>query len=87
MIFALLFVAVFLISVVVYLATRRWLIAALIPLGLFVLNTLLDSEAASAKAITLIFGLPIVFFASLLGAYVVQVRTPENEIEEDIDTD
>ena len=79
MIFALLFIAVFLISVVVYLATRQWLVAVLVPMVLFVLSTLLDAEAASARTITLIFGVPIVFFASLLGAYVVQMRTPENE--------
>ena len=87
MIFALLFIAVFLISVVVYLATRQWLIAVLVPMILFVLSTVLDAEADSARTITLIFGVPIVFFASLLGAYVVQMRTPDNEDEEGADQD
>ena len=86
MIFALLFIAVFLISVVVYVATRRWVVAVVVPMVLFILSTLLDVDAAAAQSITLIFGLPIVFFASLLGAYVVELRTPdraEAEVEEE----
>ena len=40
-------------------------------------HTLADQAARDAWAFTLVFGLPIVFFASLLGAYVVQIRTVE----------
>ena len=85
MIFALLFIAVFLISVMVYLLTRQWLWAVSVPMTLFVLSTILDAEASQAQAITLIFGVPIVFFASLLGAYIVQMRKPDSEQENDLE--
>ena len=82
MIFALLFIAVFLISALIYFFTRRWIIASAIPLILFVLSTMTDTDASDVRGITLIFGLPIVFFATLLGAYVVQMRYPQEDSEE-----
>jgi hypothetical protein len=40
---------------------------------------LADTEAQDSWSFTLIFGLPIVFVASLLGAYVVELRRGEAE--------
>lgn len=57
----------------------------LIPMALFLVSTLADHAAKEAWAFTLIFGLPIVFFASLLGAYVVQIRSVEPEQIEQIE--
>ncbi len=87
MVFALFFIAVFLVSVVVYLFTYRWTIAVLVPMIMFVLSVLMDTDAASAKTISLIFGIPIVVFASLLGAYVVQMRSPQVESDEEQSTE
>ena len=74
MIFAILFVIAFLVGLIAYLLTGKWLTAMLISTGLFVLNTLTDSEQSDNALFTLVLGLPVVFFASLLGAYVVELR-------------
>ena len=52
----------------------------MIPMGLFLATTLADHDAKDAWAFSLIFGLPIVFFAGLLGAYVVQIRNPDEDV-------
>ena len=77
MLFAMLFIIAFLVGLIVYHFTRDWKTAVVLPIVLFVLNTLTDQQASEAWSFTLIFGIPIVFFASLLGAYVVQIRTIE----------
>ena len=77
MIFALLFILAFLIGLVTYLITNKWLSAVLLSMGLFLITTLADTEAKDSWSFTLIFGLPIVFVASLLGAYVVELRRGE----------
>lgn len=77
MLFALLFIIAFLLGLGVYLFTRNWMSAVFVPMVLFVVSTLADQSAQDAWAFTLISGLPIVFFAGLLGAYVVQIRTVE----------
>jgi len=82
MIFAILFVIAFLIGLVVYWLSERWLVAVFVSMALFVITTLIDTQASDKWLITLVFGLPIVFFASLFGAYVVQLRRGE-----DIDPD
>ena len=90
MIFAILFIIAFLIGLLIYLYNRNWMIAVAIPLALFTISTLADDEASGAWAFTLVFGLPIIFVASLLGAYVVELRSeqpadaePANEQESD----
>ena len=77
MLFALLFILAFLMGVIIYRFNRNWIPTVVIPMVLFLLTTLADQAARDAWAFTLVFGLPIVFFASLLGAYVVQIRTVE----------
>jgi len=72
--FAVLFIVAFLFGLAIYWFNRKWMIAVSIPMLLFLVTTLADYEAREAWAFTLIFGLPIVFFASLLGAYVLQLR-------------
>ncbi|RBP53325.1 hypothetical protein [Arenicella xantha] len=74
MIFALLFILAFVISLVVYLISNRWWLGSLVCAGLFVLSTISDTDAREFWSITLIFGLPIVVVASILGAYVVELR-------------
>ena len=82
--FAILFIVAFLAGVIIYKFNRNWIPTVLIPMALFLVNTLADTEAKDAWAFTLIFGLPLVFFASLLGAYVVQIRTIEPEPEDGV---
>ncbi|MFT4635884.1 MAG: hypothetical protein ACI854_002417 [Arenicella sp.] len=82
MIFAILFILAFLIGLVSYLLTNKWLVAVLLSMALFVVTTLADTEAQESWSFTLIFGLPIVFVASLLGAYVVELRRGEPFEEE-----
>lgn len=82
MIFALLFIFAFLIGLVSYSLTNQWLFAVVFSLVLFIATTFADTDASEYWGITLVFGLPIVFFASLLGAYVVQLRRGEDESPE-----
>jgi hypothetical protein len=84
MIFAILFILAFLIGLITYLLTNKWLVAVLLSMALFVVTTLADTEAQESWSFTLIFGLPIVFVASLLGAYVVELRRGE-PLEEQFD--
>jgi hypothetical protein len=79
--FAILFIVAFLAGLIIYLINRNWVIAVLIPMALFLFSTLADQQAQDAWAFTLIFGLPLVFFASLLGAYVVQIRSADHSVE------
>ncbi|MBL4672249.1 MAG: hypothetical protein JKX81_08295 [Arenicella sp.] len=78
MIFAILFIMAFLIGLITYLLSNKWLVAVLLSMALFVVTTLADTEAQESWSFTLIFGLPIVFVASLLGAYVVELRRGES---------
>jgi len=78
MIFAILFILAFLIGLVSYLISNKWLVSVLISMTLFVLTTLADTAAQESWSFTLTFGLPIVFVASLLGAYVVELRRGES---------
>ncbi len=83
MVFAILFIGAFLAGVIIYFFTRQWLIAVVVPMLLFALNAVVDPGEAGSLLFTLVFGLTIVFFASLLGAYVVQTRTAEVSESED----
>ena len=80
--FAFLFILAFLAGLLIYRINRKWVPAVLIPMCLFLVTTLADQEAKDAQSFSLIFGLPIVFFASLLGAYVLQIRTDEADTEQ-----
>ena len=84
--FAILFIVAFLVGVIIYKYSRNWVSTVLIPMTLFLVDTLADTQARDAWAFTLVFGLPLVFFASLLGAYVVQIRSIEPESEEGVET-
>lgn len=87
MIFAILFVLAFLFGLGIYVFTRQWMVAVSITVVIFCLSAIFDQSAnALSMKFTLIFGVPIVFFASLLGCYVVQIRTHE-EAEPDQDKD
>jgi len=72
----------FLIGLVVYLLTNKWLASVLFSTALFIGNILSDVAARDNWGFTLIFGLPIVFVASLLGPYVVELRRGEDVDEE-----
>lgn len=85
--FALLFILAFLAGLLIYRINYNWIPAVLIPMGFFLVTTLADQEAKDAQTFSLVFGLPIVFFASLLGAYVLQIRTVETEVEEPSSTE
>ena len=82
--FAILFILAFLAGLAIYRFLSNWVPAVILPMALFTITTLLDFGAREAWMFTLLFGLPIVFMGSLLGAYVVQIRRPElEEIEQD----
>jgi len=87
MIFAILFILAFLIGLITYLLSNKWLIAVLLSMALFVFSTLADADAKESWSFTLIFGLPIVFVGSLLGAYVVELRRGEDASDIDSDND
>ena len=74
MAFAILFVIAFFVSLFTYLATNKWFYASLVCIGLFVFNTIIDADHYDNVIYTLTLGLPVVFFASLLGPYVVELR-------------
>jgi len=80
--FAILFIFSFIVGLLIYRINRQWIPAVVIPMVLFTLNTLADLAARDAWGFTLIFGLPIVFFGSLLGAYILQTRTADSTTEE-----
>lgn len=75
--FAILFIMAFLSGLMIHRFLWNWVPAVALPMALFTITTLLDFSARDAWIFSLIFGLPIVFFGSLLGAYVVQIREPE----------
>ncbi len=87
MIFAILFILAFLIGLITYLLSNKWLIAVLLSMALFIFSTLADADAKESWSFTLVFGLPIVFVGSLLGAYVVELRRGEDESDIDSDND
>ena len=84
MLFAILFIISFLGGLFIYWYKRQWVVAVLIPMGLFLVTTLLDESARNAWVFTLIFGLPIVFFGSLLGAYILQTKSFDI-VEDDVE--
>lgn len=82
MIFAILFVLVFLIGALTYHFTSTWWHGVAIASLLYCLNLVWDASAHEYWLISLIFGLPIVFVAALLGAYVVEQRRPNPDSDE-----
>ena len=84
MIFALLFIAAFLIGLAVFLLTDKWMLAVAAPVILFCLNLFFDPNANIS--FNLVFGLPLVAVAGLLACYVVVIRRddPMAEVESSI---
>lgn len=82
MIFAILFVLVFLVGAITYHYTSQWWHGVALASVLFSLNVISDTAAREYWLISLIFGLPIVFVAALLGAYVVEQRRTIHEVAE-----
>ncbi|MCH2189732.1 MAG: hypothetical protein MK188_02250 [Gammaproteobacteria bacterium] len=74
MIFALLFFFAFVIGVVTYVISDRWWAGALISAAIPVLAVLAGIISPALQSMALYFGLPIAFFGSLFGAYVVNLR-------------
>ena len=90
MIFAILFVVAFLIGLLIYRAKHNWLYSVLVPMALFLANTLFSESSQETWTFTLLLGLPMVFLGGLLGAYVVQIRLDvaapdEDETETEMD--
>jgi len=74
MIFALLFILAFLLGLLVYLVSRRWVAAVAVPSAVYLTIILLDAGIGADSAMSLVFGLPITFCGGLLGSYVVELR-------------
>ncbi len=84
MIFAILFVVAFLFGLASYALTQRWVISISVPIVLFLIAVLWGESEKGALAFTLTFGLPLVCFAGLFGAYVYQIKKfPPDEVEEE----
>ena len=81
MIFALLFIAAFLIGLAVFLLTDKWMLAVAAPVILFCLNLFFDPNANIS--FNLVFGLPLVAVAGLLACYVVVIRRDDPMAEDD----
>lgn len=85
MIFAILFILAFLFGFGLYSFTRQWVFTVALSVFLFSISAFFDQSANSnSLSFTLLFGIPIVFFASLLGCYVVQIRSPDYLSEHEI---
>ena len=82
MIFALLFIVAFLIGLFAFLLSDKWVLAVVIPIVLFCLNLFTDPHANIS--FNLVFGVPLVAVAGLLGAYVVVLRRGDDiDVEPD----
>ena len=69
----------FLIGLAAYAMTKKWQVAVVIPCVLFVIITFIGDSEKNALIFTLTFGLPLVFSAGLLGAYVYQTRIVKDD--------
>lgn len=74
MIFAILFFASFVIGLIAFIATDRWWLGGVFCAVGLMLVTLSSFSEAALQGVALYFGIPIVFFGSLFGAYIVQLR-------------
>ena len=74
MIFALLFILAFLLGLVVYLVSKRWVAAVVVPSVAYLVVIVFDAGIGANSVLSLVFGLPITFCGGLLGAYVVELR-------------
>ncbi len=79
MIFAILFIVAFLFGFGSYALTREWITAVAVPSVLFIISVFVGDSAPGARMFTLTFGVPLVFVAGLLGAYVYQIRNLDDE--------
>ena len=62
------------------------MVSVSLPTILFVIGALWGESPEGTVLFTLTFGLPLVFFAGLLGAYVFQIRNqPIEELLEEIE--
>lgn len=72
MIFAILFIIAFLVGLLAYIVSDKWMLSVAVPVLLFCLNLFSDDQAHIG--FNLVFGVPLVAVAGLLGAYVVVIR-------------
>lgn len=72
MAYAILFVMAFLLGAVLYWTSGRWWLGVSAAMVMYIFDVLTDEAAREVWVISLIFGLPIVFAAALLGAYVLE---------------
>lgn len=85
MIFAILFILAFLVGLVIFLLTDKWILSVAVPIVLFCLDAFTDPNAN--LSFNLVFGLPLVAVAGLLGAYVVVIRRDDPLDEGEISND
>lgn len=82
--FAILFILAFLIGLAIYWWRSSWIVAVLVPMALFAVSVFIDSSSDfSGKQFSLMFGLPIIFFAALLGSYVLQIFSATKSTEQE----
>ncbi|MGH1543176.1 MAG: hypothetical protein ACRBHB_22350 [Arenicella sp.] len=84
MIIFLCFVAVFLSGFVLQFTTKKWQLSVGIPtisfilyVGISALSSPTTPDTAQETQLLFFFGTPMVFFASLLGVYIHQIRFSE----------
>lgn len=70
MIFAILFFVSFVVGIAAHLASGRWWLGGMALSALLLLLSFGDSLGG----VTIYFGIPVVFFGALFGAYIVELR-------------
>ncbi len=74
MIFAILFCVSFIAGLVGYLLAERWWLGGVLMSLLILAYAFTQLEPSSQQGMAIYFGVPIAFFGSLFGAYIVQLR-------------
>lgn len=84
--FAYLFIFSFIVGLVCYWFTKKWWLASVIISIILMVLALMGGDNAQQQLFMLAWGLPIVFIAGLLGAYVIQLRNfDESDLQQSDD--
>lgn len=76
------FIAIVLSSIVLQWQTKRWQLAAGIPCLVFIALIVTDILFPEHGLLAFTLGIPMIFFASLLGCYVYETRLNPNRHDE-----
>jgi hypothetical protein len=74
MIVFILFCVIVLLSLAIQWLSNNWLVATTVPCFIFVVLIFTGSVFPSSKTIAFFLGIPMIFFAGLLGSYLYETR-------------